>query len=94
MARIGGKGMNIKECLIMKCVKGLEVCVLNSPAGYYVGTIDQECFPNCRLSQEYYKKKEEAQTALNNRTFTLRTCIENQFCAPNGCFNRVKRGGV
>lgn len=78
----------------MKCVKGLEIRVLNSHAGYYIGTINQECFPNCRLSQEYYKKKEEAQTALDNHTFTLRTCTENQFCAPNGCFKHIKKGGA
>lgn len=62
-----------------KCVKGFEVMVLQSAAGYYIGTID-EYEPNCRLSVQYYKEKQKAQEALDNRTFIERDCMENNFC--------------
>lgn len=62
------------------CKQGYEVTVLESYAGYYIGTHDEEGFPNCRLSQQYYKTKDEAEEALEGRTFTERNCVENNFC--------------
>lgn len=62
----------------MKCIKGFEVKVLNSAAGYYIGTLDEENFPMCRISS-YYKTKEAAQRALDKFTFH-RFAEEINFC--------------
>jgi len=52
--------------------------VLHSAAGYYIGRtyIDHELFdaelPYDRQSVEYYRTEEEAQSALDNSTYTIR----------------------
>jgi hypothetical protein len=54
------------------CGLELEVQVLKSSAGHYLGT----CIPGetiSRESQEYYRTYDEAQHALTNNTFTQRT---------------------
>ena len=63
-----------------KCVRGHEVKVLKSSAGYYIGTTD--CGqPYCRLSVEYYKTEKEAQFELDNRIFCERVdAMEIEFC--------------
>ena len=61
-----------------KCTKGFDVQVLRSGAGYYIGTLD-EGFPNCRISESYWKGEDEASTAISTG-FTHRVCVENQFC--------------
>ena len=68
--------------------KGRNVEVCKSGA-YYIGTFDEDG-PYCRLSQEYYKTREEAQEALDNRTFTERTSsMEIEFCR-GGCASCLK----
>lgn len=65
-----------------KCIKGhrgrmafeelglrLELTVLHSNAGYYIGTYDEEG-PVSRESEEYYRTREAAQYALDNNEFT------------------------
>ncbi len=77
----------MKKVMKNKCKQGLEVQVLHSAAGYYIGTVDEEDgFPNCRLSVEYYKTRELAQSALDNRTFIERESEEIMFC--NGSFRK------
>ena len=68
----------------MKCKKGLEVKVLRSMAGYYVGTTDAEG-PYCRLSEEYFKSQKIAEQALADRTFTARNAVEIVFCSGGSC---------
>ena len=74
----------------MKCSKGLEVKVMKSYAGYYIGTeiFDKEMgyeVPNCRISVSYFKTKEAAEQAMNNG-FSQRNCMENDYCsAGKGC---------
>lgn len=51
----------------MKCVKGNEISVHKTPAGYYIGCFDDEG-PVCRISR-YYNKEEQAKQALDNGTF-------------------------
>jgi len=63
-----------------RCKRGYNVEVLRSNAGYYIGTLDEEGFPNCRLSEEYYKTSEKAEKALENRMFTERESEEIMFC--------------
>ena len=69
----------------MKCKKGFEIEVFKSPAGYYLGTKDQDGFPNCRISREYAATKEEAERLPLNRQIGS---IENEWCNNGeGCFN-------
>jgi hypothetical protein len=63
-----------------KCVKNCEIKVLRSNAGYYIGTLDEDGFPNCRLSEEYFNTPEEAKAALDTKSFTERIALENEFC--------------
>ena len=67
-----------------KCSKGFEIQVLQSGAGFYLGTID-DWEPNCRCSVEYYATREAAETALHTG-WTIRQCVENQFCSGGRCF--------
>ena len=68
----------------MKCIKGYEVEVMNSPAGYYLGTRTPEGFPNCRISG-YCQNKELAPYLVMSRQWG---CIENEYCNEGkGCFN-------
>lgn len=48
----------------MKCIKGFEVQALKSAAGYYIGTVDSDGFPNCRITSNYAKTEEEAKFLL------------------------------
>jgi len=52
------------------CRLRLPIKVLQSGAGYYIGTWNDG--PCSRESQEYYPNKESAQSALTNNTFTQR----------------------
>lgn len=69
----------------MKCKKGYEVKPLKSAAGYYLGTVDEHGFPNCRISTQYAKTREDALNYLiADRQIN---CIENEFCNHGrGCF--------
>ena len=64
---------NLLEQVGKKCIKGKEVTVLRSAAGYYVGTFDEEG-PYCRLSQCYGKTIDDP--IIN----TERDCVENNHC--------------
>lgn len=63
----------------MQCKKGYEVQPLKSAAGYYMGTLDEDGCPNCRLSTGYTKTAEAAKQLPLDR----QTAMENAFC--NGC---------
>lgn len=63
----------------MKCVKGYEVEPQRSAAGYYMGTVDEDWCPNCRLTSSYAKTAEEAKKLPLDR----QSAEENVFC--NGC---------
>lgn len=67
----------------MKCVKGLELIVLRSNAGYYIGTVDEEGCPYCRYSKRYFKTEEAAKRVLKSAIslyFEGREDAENMFC--------------
>jgi hypothetical protein len=51
------------------CGKRLPLMVLNTNAGWYIGTSDAEG-PCSRESLEYYPSFEDAQTALDNDSWT------------------------
>lgn len=51
----------------------LKIKVLESAAGYYIGTFHPEYGPYSRESARYYKTKEEAQYALENDLWPSRT---------------------
>jgi len=63
----------------MKCKKGYEVQPLKSAMGYYMGTVDEDNCPNCRLTTNYAKTEEEAKKLVLDR----QGAEENRFC--NGC---------
>lgn len=70
----------------MKCRKGFEIKVLKSNL-VYLGTVDEDGFPNCRCS-DYFKDEKSAQDALKNG-FKERQCMENSFCNGGvGCLFR------
>jgi len=70
----------------MRCVKGNEIRVLSSGAGLYIGTVDaKDGTPYCRVSQEYYHSAALANFALEKKAFTVRNCMENQFCSGGLC---------
>lgn len=72
----------IKE-LNKKCKKGFTLEVCKSAAGYYLGTKDEICCPNCRLT-DYAATPEEAEQLQLLRQFS---CVENVFCNEGtGCF--------
>lgn len=62
----------------MICTKGLKLEVLQSAAGYYIGTLD-EGLPYCRCS-EYFDNENLINIALENNIFRKRDCVENEFC--------------
>ena len=67
-----------------KCIKGYEIQVLRSAAGYYIGTLDEDGLPNCRISTQYAKTAEEAKDLAPDRQFG---CTENEWCnGGKGCF--------
>lgn len=67
----------------MKCVKGCTIEVLHSGAGYYLGTLDEEGLPNCRISTNYVKSREE-----DGKLFPDRNSMENMYCCNGvGCLN-------
>lgn len=59
------------------CPNGFEICVLSSNAGFYIGTLTHEGFPNCRIS-EYFKTDTAAKYALETGQFIPTYCAD--FC--------------
>lgn len=69
----------------MKCIKGYEIRVLKSVAGYYIGTVDEEGFPNCRITTQYAETGTGALILPLDRQVG---CSENEFCnGGKGCFS-------
>lgn len=68
----------------MICRKGYEVKPLRSACGWYMGTVTEEGYPNCRISTQYAKTEQDAEKLpLDRQT----SCIENEFCnCGKGCF--------
>ena len=64
----------------MKCAKGYEIKPLKSAAGWYLGTVDVNGFPNCRLTSNYAPTKEDALRLFMDRQMAS----ENEFCN-DGC---------
>jgi len=58
-------------CTCVDCGKAMPIAVLSSAAGYYVGFFCPSCGPYSRESQ-YFRKREEAQEALEHGTWTPR----------------------
>ncbi len=66
-----------------KCRKGFKVQPCRSAAGYYMGTLDEFGFPNCRLTTQYAKTEKEAEKLVLDR----QGASENRFCNECGrCF--------
>lgn len=67
----------------MKCRRGYVIQPLKSAAGYYIGTLDEDGCPNCRLSTGY------AKTDVDALYLPLDRCAEEiTFCNEGrGCLN-------
>lgn len=68
--------------VITRCRKGKVVKVLRGN-GYYIGTLDNDGTPYCRISEKYWLDSKEAEAALKNLDFKERECIENLACSEN-----------
>lgn len=53
----------------------LDIVVTSSAAGYFIGMLDEDGSPYCRLSVEYFRTDKEAQEALDNGTFRAKTWL-------------------
>jgi hypothetical protein len=51
-----------------------ELQVLNSAAGYYLGTLDEVGMPYSRESETYWQTREEAEAALESGDWEQRPC--------------------
>ena len=68
----------------MKCIKGYEVQPCRSACGWYMGTLDEDGCPNCRISCGYAETAESAENLPLDRQVG---CIENEWCNGGcGCF--------
>ena len=68
----------------MKCIKGYEITACRSAAGWYMGTVDEDGCPNCRLTTQYARSAEEAEQLPLDRQCG---CMENEWCnGGKGCF--------
>ena len=63
---------NPLECVGLTCERGKQIALMQSPAGFYVGTFDDEG-PCCRLT-EYSEVKDSPLFMVE------RECEENQHC--------------
>lgn len=63
----------------MKCIKGFDVQVLHSPNGFYMGAVDCDGNPICRLSSKHERSREKAKSLVLDRQGDK----ENIQC--NGC---------
>ena len=61
------------------CKKGYVVGPQRSAAGWYLGTVDEDGCPNCKLTTNYAKTAEAARSLRIDR----QDAMENRFC--NGC---------
>jgi hypothetical protein len=76
---ISMRGVMEKEKLVIEtgylaaqwCGQILPLSVLQSPSGYYIGTVE-EGLPCTRESAEYWHKESEAVTALQSNKWTQR----------------------
>ena len=72
----------------MKCVKGYKIEPMQSAAGWYMGTRSEEGWPNCRMTNKYYKTPAEA---IDNMYNDYRFCEENNFCSGGRvCYDWIK----
>ena len=74
---MNGKKAKVKNNMKWKCKRGYEIQPLKSAAGWYLGTVDEEGFPNCRISMQYAETAEQAKRLPMNRQTG---CIENEYC--------------
>ncbi len=55
------------------CKKELPLQVCSSRAGFYIGTIDDQCGPCSRESAEYFGTRAQAENALASGNWTQRS---------------------
>ena len=60
----------------------MKIQALKSNGGWYIGTLDKDGSPYCRVSTEYWKTRSEAEARLTSNQFWRRNwaCRECPFC--------------
>ena len=77
----------------MKCVRGHEIKALKSGAGWYIGTVDEDGCPYCRISISYFESKEEAERMMVEG-FAIKDYSEHELCFRTaGGVSCFKKGG-
>ena len=70
--------------MALVCRKGFAIQACKSAAGWYLGTVDDQGFPNCRISTGYASTESDAANLEMDRQTG---CIENEYCNQGlGCF--------
>lgn len=70
----------------LECIRGHKIEVLKSGAGYYIGTRDNDGFPNCRISMFYAPTEIDALRLVEDRSYAS----EVKYCNHcMGCFKSV-----
>ena len=64
------------------CNKGFDIKVLKSNTGCYIGTLDHDGSPYCRLT-DYFESERAAQAALDSGNAVIRKAAEIGYCSKN-----------
>lgn len=64
----------------MECVKGYNLEILRSNAGYYIGTLDEENMPNCRMTEGYAKTRKDVLSLKPRHSFEIQHCSNGNLC--------------
>lgn len=73
----------------MKCAQGYEIQPLKSAAGWYLGTVDTDGCPKCRITTNYAPTAAEAKKLFMDRQMAC----ENEFCNGGcGCIVHYSEG--
>jgi len=74
--------LNERRRIDVMCNKGFDIKVLKSNAGCYIGTLDHDGSPYCRLT-DYFESERAAQAALDSGNAVIRKAVEIEYCSKN-----------
>lgn len=68
----------------MKCWNNQTLYVCESSAGFFIGTLDHNGQPFCRITN-YYRQRSSAVSDLKGETFKERMVVKNDYCNRERC---------